>query len=143
MSRVTKQIAHNLSFVKQLNPLRNMPAKINRTPYNIATATHICTEPSPDGDDSLYRTRAGRFFIEEMSCYVDGVKIRPDQSPEDVAPELAHSNMAETSQTVHQWRLERVRYKRKIIPLSDREAMLWCVNTQIPDCFRGCVLDRI
>ena len=120
-----------------------MPTKMNRTPYNIATATCICNNASPDGDDNLSPAPDGRFFLEEMACRVDGVTLRPDQCPEDVAPELGMHNLTIPAETIMQNRRARLKWTKSTRPLTRRQALRWCIQTQIPECFRSRLLASI
>jgi hypothetical protein len=120
-----------------------MKATINGKTYDTEKAKEICNNPSPDGDDTLYRTPDGKFFVEVTSTFADGVQLRPDQSLEDVAPEISPGTAKVWGEVQYQERVRRTRTERRIIPLSDRETLVWCVKTQLPDCFRACVLDSI
>jgi len=121
-----------------------MKATIKGTIYDTDAAQEICNSTSPDGDDLLYRTEDGRFFLVVMSMVVDGVKLRPSEEPEDVAPDLAPTDDSlEAMLDSLPKRKGRIEVRETIIPLTDREALVWCVKTQLPQCFLGAVLDCI
>jgi hypothetical protein len=120
-----------------------MKATIDNQTYDTKKAKEICMEPSPDGDDYLYQTKDGRFFLLETEMFLDGVKLRPDQDPDEIAPELDVCNFKVPLSEIEAQQRARIRCYQKIRPLSDRAALVWCVKTQIPACFRGYVLDAI
>lgn len=120
-----------------------MRATINGETYDTRRDEEICNNPSPDGDDQLYRTSGGRFYITQMSSFVDGVRLRYDQAPGDIDSGLDLCNLKEPLRLIERRMKTRLTCTREIIPMSDREALVWCVKTQIPDCFRSCVLDSI
>ena len=122
-----------------------MRATIDGKTYDTERSKEICSNPSPDGDDYLFQTKDGRFFLQIGTTFLDGVKLRPDQDAEILAPELnPFVCRNEPTEVVAARRRARVRYVRTIIPvMSDREALVWCVKTQMPDCFRGYVLEAI
>jgi hypothetical protein len=118
--------------------------KTNNQIYDTKQAKEICSEPSPDGDDYLYQMPDGRFFLQVGTTFLDGVKIRPDQDVNELAPELDRVEFRnEPEESYFARRRARVRYVRTIVPISGREALVWCVKTQIPECFRGYVLESI
>jgi hypothetical protein len=112
-----------------------MKATINENTYDTEKAEEICTDASPDGEDILYRTKDGRFFVVLVHTFLDGVKLRPDEDPYERAPELDDMKLEQVR--------TRIQHMHEIKPLSDREALVWCVKTQMPDCFRGYVLESI
>jgi hypothetical protein len=116
--------------IRQTKP--PMRTTINGTTYDTEQAEAICNEPSPDGDDQLYRTQCGKFFLVAQNSFLDGVKLKPWQRPDEIAPELSFGEY-----------LERVTLTHEVIPMTDREALTWCVKTQMPECFRGYVLESI
>ena len=117
-----------------------MKATINGRTYDTAKAEEICTDASPDGSDILYRTKDGSFFVVLVSTFVDGVRLRPNE--EVFAFEEACQAWLESGES---WKHPQahITQEKRIVTLSDREALVWCVKTQIPECFRGCVLESI
>jgi hypothetical protein len=113
-----------------------MKATLHGHTFDTEDAKDICNDDSPDGGDWLYQTKDGRFFLVEMTTYLDGRKLKPWEDVNDVAPELQSLEAMGD-------RLARVELCQQIIPLSSREAMRWCIKTQIPECFRGYLLDCI
>ena len=59
------------------------------------------------------------------------------------APELDVLNCGIPDETILQARRERVKIIDTILPLTDHEAMVWCIETQIPECFKGYLLESI
>ncbi|MCX6925951.1 MAG: hypothetical protein NT154_22505 [Verrucomicrobia bacterium] len=121
-----------------------MKATISGQTYNTEKAEEICTDASPDGDDILYRTKDGRFFLVVASTYLDGIKLLPSQDLHDRATELGIDTSLSEAGNLNWTKLQaRKTYTDEIIPLTDRQALEWCVKTQMPDCFRGYVLEAI
>lgn len=122
-----------------------MKATINDLIYDTDEAEYQCSDSSPDGDDTLYRAEDGRFFLEVQETFLDGVKLRPGESVENLAPELdvCNNDLGESPARISRRRRKRERVLRRIVPMTEREALTWCVKTQMPDCFRGYVLESI
>lgn len=120
-----------------------MKAKVNGRTYNTDTAENISNYPSPDGDDCLYRTRRGEFFLVQQRTFVDGKRLEPWQSASEIDCELSAGTCTKWCPETRAQKEQRVRVEREIVPLSKRAALVWCVKTQIPECLRGCVLDCI
>ena len=57
------------------------------------------------------------------------------------APELDGLNCGIPDETILQARRERIKIIDTILPLTDREAMVWCIKTQIAECFKGYLLE--
>lgn len=115
-----------------------------KTRINGKLATEIAMDPSPDGDDTLYRTASGEFYLEEGTTFVDGNKLKPWEEVEVIAPELDYCRgpAAQITSKIEASR-RRVRHVTSIKRLSARDAMIWCIRTQIPECFRGYLLESI
>jgi len=124
-----------------------MNATINGLTYDTEEAEEICMCPSPDGDDILYRTEDGRFFLQKSETFMDGVKLCPDQDPDDIIGAnyegMDDDDFLDELEKASRERERRCKTTRTIVPMTEREALLWCVKTQIPDCFRGYVLESI
>jgi hypothetical protein len=122
-----------------------MKAMLNGKVYDTSSAREVATDPSRDGDDALYQTKDGGFFIVETVTYLDGKKLEPWQAVEDMDPELSPElglTRPDAAPLEKRWR-GRVKMRPQIHPLSQRDAMLWCIKTQIPECFRGYLLEAI
>jgi hypothetical protein len=109
-----------------------MKATINGVTYDDRQAEMS----SPDGDDYLCRTKQGLFFLVTESTFLDGRKL--DDVP---GLSIALGEGVRRLRRKQEERRERSYITREIIPLTDREAMTWCVKTQMPECFRGYVLE--
>lgn len=68
--------------------------------------------------------------------YLDGRKLKLWENVDELAPELAP--LAANPQ-----RRARVEMSHEIVPLTNHEALVWCIKTQIPECLRGYLLDTI
>ncbi len=103
-------------------------------------AVEIINDSSPDGDDTLFQTRDGEFFLITTATLLDGKRLEPGQSLEDVAPEIAVGTASNLT-LAQQQRLRRVKREKTRVDLTREQALVWCIKTQIPDCFRGYLLD--
>ncbi len=121
----------------------NHRATINGKTYDTEEAEHITNYPSPDGDEELYRSDASGFFLVSTLAWLDGRRLKPWESVEDIAPELGFGNMAKRTGDIRAERERRTRVEHEILPLTDREAMVWCIKAHIPECFRGYLLESI
>ena len=83
----------------------------------------------------------GDFFLQVASTFLDGRKLKPWEHYRDFAPELdgkpGRREIAEAA------RLRRLRSAKHLVPLTHREAMTWCIKTQMPECFTGYLLESI
>ena len=124
--------------------MKGIKAIIKGQTYDTAEAENLTSYSSPDGDDYLYRMPDGRFFLVVDSTFLDGIKLRPSQSVDDIVPELAvlQTPALSLSELLRR-RVNRVRITQRIVPLTEREALVWCVKTQIPECFMATVLESI
>jgi hypothetical protein len=110
--------------------------------FNPRRAECIANDPSADGDDQLYRTRDGHFFLIVMHTYLDGRKLLHSESLEELAPEIAPATAPDLEEACRQ-RQVRLRVERVTLPLTTKQAMIWCIKTQIPECFRSYLLDTV
>src|SRR5688572_6103788 len=86
--------------------------------------------------DTLYRTRDGEFFLVEEVWWLDGVRLPHNVAVESRAPELLPN-----SPTITAERNRRIRRTHDFKSLSAREAMKWCIQTLMPETFRGYLLE--
>ena len=112
-----------------------MKTTLNGKTYDTDAASEITMHTTSAGENKLYQTHDGEFFLVEQTCSLDGRKLKPWESPEALAPELddAHPHV----------RRSRIQFEEAIVTLSTRAAMEWCIKTQIPECFRGYLLASI
>jgi|GEM_PF-6817484 len=83
-------------------------------------------------EEYLYRTKAGRFWLRRTVCFVDGRELgnlEPIPREVDDAPVEV--------------RQKRLTCKESIVHMTTREAMIWCIKTQIPETLRGYLLDCV
>lgn len=138
-----------------------MKASINGRIYDTEQAEWQSTFLTHSGGEHrLYRTPVGEFFIALEETVLDGRRLAPTETLESLAPELCEptpdiaenepdfNEFAETQpdpgETRLHWlreRARRVASDQRILPVSDKEALRWCIQTQIPDCFKGYLLD--
>src|SRR4030095_5046660 len=74
------------------------------------------------------------FFLLFQQSYLDGRKLGPEEDLYELAPDLFIRGAA----------VERDRRTKSVLairPITNREAVVWCVNTQIPKPLRGYLLD--
>lgn len=105
--------------------------------YDTEDAKWICNESSPDGDDQLYQTDAGEFFLATCSTFVDGRQLKPWQGLEDVAPKMGPATCRDLKGAC------RMRCEHQLVSLTHCKALTWCIKTQMPECFRGVLLESI
>jgi hypothetical protein len=121
-----------------------MKVTIHGTTFNTEEVEQIATDASPVGDDCLYRTPEGQFFPVLMSTFVDSIRLGPSECPEDREPELDYTqSWGNATRHVMKQCRARIRCTKRIVPVTDRQTLVWCVKTQIPECFRGCILESI
>lgn len=118
-------------------------ATINGKTYDTAEAESITDYPSADGDDFLYRSAEAGFFLVNTATFLDGRRLQPWQEVDELAPELSFGNLEQGSDAIRAERRRRIRIEHEIVPLTDREAMVWCIKAHIPECFRGYLLESI
>lgn len=75
------------------------------------------------------QTPDGAFFLWLHQVYVDGQKLGPN----DLWIDLRTDPKARS----------RLHCQRQIVPLTSREALEWCIKTQIPETLRGYLLDSL
>ena len=115
-----------------------MHAIINGRRYNTALSTEIAIDDSPHGDDELYQTRSGAFFLVAKETWLDGRRLKPDEDVHDLAPELQPLTIHVSAE-----RKKRIKIARTIIPLTRREALIWTIRIRLPETFREYVLEAI
>ncbi len=120
-----------------------MRATINGRTYDTDKSEEVATGFSDAGDAKLYQTRHRDFFLVKEDRYLDGHRLAPSECIEDIAPELTPrgNRFGDPKTTAERGR--RYRLCRTIIPVDQREAMIWCIKTQIPAQFRGYVLESV
>jgi len=92
-----------------------------------------------DGDHKLYRTEAGEFFLVLSDCVLDGRRLGPLES---LPPELHVSDGGRESRQLRDLeRRRRLCWEERLLPVTELEAMTWCIKTQIPETFRGYLLE--
>jgi hypothetical protein len=95
--------------------------------YDTDTARKLAHKPTTSSDQQLYRTPDGRFFVLLLQMYVDGKKLGPDEIWIDLGKKKP--------------RRSRLCITARIVPVSNRKAVEWCIKTQIPETFRGYLLE--
>jgi hypothetical protein len=78
--------------------------------------------------DELYMIADGKFVLREFLRYLNGRKLAPEEKPTDA--------------TRDQWE-NGFRTAWQITSLTPREAMSWCIKTQLPSCFQGALLEHL
>ncbi len=120
-----------------------MRATINGKSYDTAKSKTLISEEADHASFHLYQTKRGDFFLTVEAILLDGRQLKPGESSYDLAPELFSGHPVgspERAEVVRE-RKSRLKSRETLIPLTAREAMVWCIKTQIPEQFRGYVLE--
>ena len=97
--------------------------------YDTDTATKLAGKATPSSQQDFLQTPEGNFFLWVHQVYVDGKKL----GPHDLWVDLRSTPAGRSRLNCH----------RHILPLTPREALDWCVKTQIPAPLRGYLLDAL
>ena len=111
-----------------------MRTEVNGKFYDTGDSEDLAIDTLPTGDNHLYQTKQGEFFLLFQQSYLDGRKLGPEEDLYELAPDLFIRGAA----------VERDRRTKSVLairPITNREAVVWCVNTQIPKQLRGYLLD--
>lgn len=105
-----------------------MRVQIGNKIYDTTSAGSLAGHRTPSSHQELFQTSEGDFFLLIHQIYVDGNKLGPHEVWVDlrVARHLAHA---------------RLQCRQGIRPLQRHEALEWCIKTQIPETFRGLLLE--
>ena len=106
-----------------------MKVTINGIVYDTSLSKQLAHKPTASSDQRLYQLPSGEFFLLKLQMLVDGEKIGPNEVWIDLGREKP--------------RKSRLCITARVLPLSNREAMEWCIKTQIPLTFRGYLLESI
>jgi len=104
-----------------------MKKTIGDKTYDSDTARSIAGERTQATHQELFHTPEGDFFLLIHQIYVDGKRLNPHELWVDLRPATSEQS--------------RLRCAQNIVPLTHREAVEWCIKTQIPETLRGYVLD--
>ena len=111
-----------------------MRTELNGKFYDTGDSADIAIDTLPNGDNHLYQTKQGEFFLLLQQSYLDGRKLGPEEDLYELAPDLFAPGAGEE-------RGRRTKSVFTIQPLTNKEAVVWCVKTQIPKQLRGYMLD--
>lgn len=106
-----------------------MKKTIGNTSYDTEISTSLAAERTQSTHQELHQTPEGEFFLLIHQIYVDGKRLNPHELWVDLRDASGEQS--------------RLRCVQDILPLSHREAVEWCVKTQIPETLRGYVLDSL
>ena len=101
-----------------------MKATIGDITYDTDDATFLANSCAASGEQRLYQMRSRQFFLVVLESYVDGVKLG------------LHEGWVEVGSA-----RSRLQVKEHLLPLTCRQAVEWCVKTQIPATLRGYLLE--
>ncbi len=104
-----------------------MKVQIGNKVYDTAAATSLAGHRTSSTHQELYQTAEGDFFLLIHQVYVDGLKL----GPHDVWLDLRAARHPNS----------RLHCRQGIHPLKRHEALEWCIKTQIPQTFRGLLLE--
>lgn len=105
-----------------------MKITINGITYDTDQAAKLAHFPTHSSDQQLYRSEAVGFFLLVLQICVDGQKLGPNEVWIDLGKRPRKTRLCITA---------------RIVPMSNREALTWCIKTQIPLPFRGLLLESI
>ncbi|MEO8429361.1 MAG: hypothetical protein ABI651_19895 [Verrucomicrobiota bacterium] len=111
-----------------------MRTEVNGKFYDTHDSEDIAIDSLPNGDNHLYQTKQGEFFLLLQQSYLDGRKLEPEEDLYELAPDLFIRGASNE-------RDRRTKSVFTIQPLTNKEAVAWCVKTQIPKQLRGLMLD--
>jgi hypothetical protein len=109
-----------------LSPLK---ITVDGIDYDTDRAEKLAHKPTCSSDQQLFRMPNGNFFLLILQMHVDGLKLGPNE----VWIDLGRKSPRKT----------RLCITARILPLSARRAVEWCIKTQIPTTFRGYLLESI
>jgi hypothetical protein len=104
-----------------------MRVHIGKKVYDTEEARSLATHLTASSQQALLQTPEGDFFLFIHQVYVDGNKL----GPHDTWVDLRNTRDPDS----------RIQCRHGIRPLGRREALEWCIKTQIPETFRGMLLE--
>jgi hypothetical protein len=106
-----------------------LKTQISGIVYDTHRSEKLAHKATISTDAQLFQTREGLFFLLVLQLYADDRKLGPEESWTDLrhTPDL----------------LARLKVAAEIKPLTSREALEWAIKTQIPETFRGYLLEAI
>lgn len=117
------------TYIEQKAPVTKTGSEVD-----LETAEQVAEDPWLSGHVKLFRTGDGKFWLETREIWVDGYRLRGDVDPQDVYIETGIVNP----------RLDpRVDRRKHVQPMTPRQALEWCIKTQIPETFRGYLLESL
>ena len=106
---------------------RNVKVQIGNKLYDSEVAKSLAGHRTPSSHQELFHTSDGDFFLLINQIYVDGQKL----GPYDLWVDLRRTRVPNS----------RLQCRQGIRPLQRHEALEWCIKTQIPQTFRGLLLE--
>jgi hypothetical protein len=119
-----------------------MRTTINGKTYDTDRAKQVAADDYCSSVSTLYRTAKGEFFLVRADSYLDGRKLAPMEELHEIALEI-EPNTARLAPEVVIERKRRLKWVDTVIPMTQREAMSWCIKAFVPECFRGYLLESI
>ncbi len=106
-----------------------MKATIDGVIYDTDQSKKLAYKATVSSDAQLYQTADGRFFLLNLQLYVDGRKLGLNECWLDLrkSPDIS----------------SRLTVGAEITVLTTRQALEWSIRTQIPETFRGYLLEAI
>ena len=107
----------------------NLKATIDGIVYDTDESRKLAYKATVSSDAQLYQTSDGRFFLLNLQLYIDGQKLGPNECWLDLrkSPDIS----------------SRLKVGAEITVLTTRQALEWSIRTQIPETFRGYLLEAI
>ena len=104
-----------------------MKVQIGQKIYDTTSATSLAGHRTRSSHQELFQTAEGDFFLLVHQICVDGNKL----GPHDIWVDLRTTRDPNS----------RLQCRQGIRPLQRHEALEWCIKTQIPETFRGLLLE--
>jgi len=106
-----------------------LKATIDGVVYDTDQSKKLAYKATVSSDAQLYQTTDGGFFLLNLQLYVDGQKLGREECWLDLrkSPDVS----------------SRLKVGAEITVLTTRQALEWCIRTQIPETFRGYLLEAI
>jgi len=117
---------------RTLVPLK---ATIDGIVYDTDQSKKLAYKATVSSDAQLYQTADGRFFLLNLQLYVDGQKLGRDECWLDLRKSREPDVPGDIS--------SRLKVGAEITVLTTRQALEWSIRTQIPETFRGYLLEAI
>ncbi|MEI8291754.1 MAG: hypothetical protein WCH99_19985 [Verrucomicrobiota bacterium] len=108
-----------------------MKKTIKGVTYDTETAESFVWNALMGEDQTLSQTKTGHFFLFAMRPLVDGKLVPKGKDPGEILPAL----FGDQKSIEHKAAQARLAWRGIIKPLTRRQALAWCIKTQMPRTF--------